>query len=47
MKSIIDTIAEEKVIIVISKLTPYKVNVVSHSPQSKIMLIQFHMLNLI
>lgn len=44
MKSVIDAIMEEKVIIVIFKLTLYKVNFVSHSPQIKIMLIQFHIL---
>lgn len=40
-----NTIMEEKVIIIISKLTLYnKVSFVSHSPQIKIMLIQFHVL---
>lgn len=48
MKSVIDTIWEEKVVIVITKLTPYKVNFLHHfSPQIKMMLLQFHMLNFI
>lgn len=48
MKFVIDTILEEKVVIVISKLTPYKVNFLSHfSPQIKIVLLEFHMSNFI